>query len=63
MTCKNCLWQQQIPTPLAAPGLTYEKDVFAFISLPFDYVATGLRIIQFLFTTTPFTTFPYVKQQ
>jgi hypothetical protein len=48
MKCKNCrFWQQQIPAPLALV-LTYEKDSSAFTSSPFDFVATGLRAIQFL---------------
>jgi hypothetical protein len=37
----KCLWQQQILAPLAALGLTYEKDVSA-LSFSADFVATGL---------------------
>jgi hypothetical protein len=48
------LLQQQIPTPLLDLGSTYEKDVFAFTSLPFDLVATGLQTIQFLFCHVAF---------
>jgi hypothetical protein len=42
------LCRQEIPALLAL-GLTYGKDASAFTSLPFDFVATGLRTIQFLF--------------
>jgi hypothetical protein len=53
MTFKNSgLCQQQIPDPLAL-GSTYEKDATAFTSLPFDFVATGLQIIQFLLIYRP----------
>jgi hypothetical protein len=48
MTCKNYrLWQQQIPA--LALGLAYEKDASTFTSSLFNFVATGLRTIQFLF--------------
>jgi hypothetical protein len=42
------LWQKQ-KQKLTAIGLTNEKDASAFTSSPFDFVATGLRTIQFLF--------------
>jgi hypothetical protein len=47
MTCKNCRSWQQILAPLAL-FLTYEKNASTFTSSPFDFVATGLRAIQFL---------------
>jgi hypothetical protein len=49
MLCKNCrLWQQQIPVSLFL-GSTYEKEASPFASSAFDFGATGLRTIQFLF--------------
>jgi hypothetical protein len=32
-------------------GLSYKQDASAFSSSPFDFVATGLRTIQFLFSS------------